>query len=290
MSSQLFRYSLVVIISTVVSLTCGMPLLPVASSVAQSAPAPHPDFADALWLTASTGLRKLAASDGAQGLHLPAETTLQPLAVDAPQGRVWSYGANTLKAFTFAGQLVRTVPVPPVSGGGDDDDDDDNEGGAIAAVLSINATTGSVWLGRGTQLLHLSATGSILHTLTGPSTIRTLAFDPLSSRLWRASSTSVQAYTEQGVVVSTLTVGSNPTVRAMTVDELSGAVWVSGNGRLQRYAPNGSRVVDMAVTGVTRLVSDGAGGVWVTTSQYALAPTVSDRAEPGQCGAAHQWR
>ncbi len=258
------RSSLIVSLGIVVSLSLGLLLLSVASSTAQSAPAPHPDFADTLWLTSSTGLRKLAATDGAPVWHLPAETTLQPLAVDAPRGQVWSYGANRLKAFTFAGQLVRTVPVPPVSGGGDDDDDD--EGGAVAAVLRVNTTTGSVWLGRGTQLLHLSATGSILHTLTVPSTIRTLAFDPLSGRLWRASTNSVQAYTEQGVVVSTLALGSNPTVRDMTVDELSGAVWVSVNGRLQRYATNGSRVVDVVISGVTRLVSDGAGGVWATTS------------------------
>jgi enamine deaminase RidA (YjgF/YER057c/UK114 family) len=46
---------------------------------------------------------------------LTGEPTLQPLALDIPQGRVWSYGDNTLKVFTFAGQLVRTVPVPPVS-------------------------------------------------------------------------------------------------------------------------------------------------------------------------------
>ncbi len=105
----------------------------------------------------------------------------------------------------------------------------------------------------------------MLHNLSVNNTIQALAFDPLTNRLWRASTTSVQAYNEQGVVVSTLTLGSNPTVRDLTIDALSGAVWVSVNGRLQRYAADGSRVVDLAVNGVTRLSSDGAGGVWLTT-------------------------
>ncbi len=156
------RYSLIVSICLAISFSLGLSLLPVAPVVAQSAP--NPDYADALWITASTGLHKLAASDGAPLLHLTGETTLQPLALDVPRGQVWSYDANTLKAFSFAGQLVRTVPVPPVSGGGDDDDDDDE--GALAPVLSVNPTTGSVWLGRGTQLHHLSATGTLLHNLT----------------------------------------------------------------------------------------------------------------------------
>ena len=228
--------------------------------MAQSAP--HPDFADALWLSANTGLRKLAGSDGAPLLHLTGETRLQPLALDVPRGQVWSYGANTLKAFSFTGALVRTVSVPPMSGGGDDDDD---EGGTFAPLVSVNATTGSVWLARGTQLRHLSATGTVLHNLSVSSTIRALAFDPLTNRLWRASTTSVQAYNEAGVVVNTLALGANPTVRALAVDDLSGAVWVSVSSRLQRYAADGSRVVDLAVNSVTRLSSDGAGGVWLAT-------------------------
>ncbi len=250
------RYSLIVSICLALSFSLGLSLLLVAPVVAQSAS--HPDFADALWLSANTGLRKLAGSDGAPLLHLTGETRLQPLALDVPRGQVWSYGANTLKAFSFAGQLVRTVAVPAVGGG-----DDDN---TFSPLLSVNAPTGSVWLARGTQLCHLSATGTVLHNLTVSSTIRALAFDPLTNRLWRASTTSVQAYNEQGVVVSTLTLGSNPTVRDLTIDALSGAVWVSVNGRLQRYATDGSRVMDLAVNGVTRLSSDGASGVWLTTS------------------------
>lgn len=153
------------------------------SVLAQSAAVvPAPDFAAALWLTASDGLRKLTASDGTQLLRLATETTLQPLALDAQRGRVWSYGTNTLKAFTFAGQLVLSVPVPPISGS----DDDDDGGGSRDAQLAVHAPSGSVWLGRNTQLLHLSATGQLLHTLTLPTTIRTLAFAGVSSGCgWR---------------------------------------------------------------------------------------------------------
>ena len=153
----------------------------------QAAVVPNPDFADALWLTVSDSLRKLAATDGALVLISRTETTLQPLALAPQRGRVWSYGTNTLKAFTFTGQLALTVPVPPVSGDGDDNDDDDD---GRAAHLAVNGSTGSVWLGRNTQLLHLSAAGQLLHTLTLPITLRALAFAGVSQRLWAATTTA----------------------------------------------------------------------------------------------------
>ena len=247
---------------------------------------PNPDFAAALWLTASTGLRKLTAGDGTQILRLATETTLQPLALDAQRGRVWSYRTNTLKALTFAGQLVLTVPVPSVSGG-DEDDDDDDDGENRDAQLAVHAPSGSVRLGRGTPLLHLSANGQLLHTLTLPTTIRALAVDSFSGRLWVATPRSGRAYDEQGALVSTLSLGTNPTVRALAVDSQSGAVWVALAQRLRRYTASGQQDLDLPLS-ARRVTSDGDRSM--ADDGHAGATARGHRAEPGQCGLTEQRR
>ena len=180
---------------------------------------------------------------------------------------MWSYGTNTLKAFTFTGQLALTVPVPPVSGGGDDNDDDDDSGGGRDAHLAVHTPSGSVWLGRGTQLLHLSAAGQLLHTLTLPITLRALAFAGVSQRLWVATTHSVRAYDEQGALVSTLSLGTTPTVYALAVTESSDAVWVALAQRLRRYTASGQQDLDLPLS-ARRVTSDGDGGVWLTTPSH----------------------
>jgi hypothetical protein len=103
---------------------------------AQHSPLPNPDFADALWVAQSDGIRKIATTDASSLLHIANLKHVRAVAVDEPRGVLWAYIQNTLRAYRVNGEPVRSIPLTPHGDNGNGED----------VALSVNADNGTVWL------------------------------------------------------------------------------------------------------------------------------------------------
>jgi len=191
---------------------------------AQQPPVPNADFIDALWVAKADGLLKLAVPDGTPLLTVPEGQGVRALALDEQRGLLWTHSPNSLRAYSFGGQLLVNALVNAPG-----------DSASSSTDLVVNPMTGAVWLGINKRLFHFTAQGQLLATLDLPATIQALAFDKTLGRMWVATADTVTAYDENGTIAASLNMGAKPKVQDIAVDGDTGQLWVGLENILRRY-------------------------------------------------------
>jgi RHS repeat-associated protein len=226
---------------------------------AQQSPTADADFLDALWVAKANGLLKLAVPDGTALLTVPDGQGVRTLALDEQRGLLWAHSPNSLRAYSFSGQLLVNALVNTPGDSASNNTD-----------LAVNPTTGMVWLGINKRLLLFTGEGQLLSTLDLPTAVQALAFDKTLGRMWVATADTVTAYDENGAVAASLNIGAKPKVQDIAIDGDSGQLWVGLENVLRRYTGSGAVGLELPLPKLTRLASDGIGGVWVATDLRLL--------------------
>ncbi|HEV8713074.1 MAG TPA: Ig-like domain-containing protein, partial [Candidatus Binatia bacterium] len=226
---------------------------------AQQSPTFDADFIDALWVAKANGLLKLAVPNGTALLTIPDGHGVRALAFDEQRGLLWAHSPNSLRAYSFSGQLLvnALVNVPGDSASNNTD-------------LAVNPTTGMVWLGINKRLFLFTGEGQLLSTLDLPAAVQALAFDKTLGRMWVATADTVTAYDENGTVVASLNLGAKPKVQDIAGDGDTGQLWVGLENVLRRYTGSGAVGLELPLPKLTTLTSDGIDGVWVATDLRLL--------------------
>jgi hypothetical protein len=110
------------IFGTIVTLSVLCLILSTLLLRAQHSPLPNPDFADALWVAQSDGIRKIATSDVSSVLHIANLKHVRAVAVDEPRGVLWAYIQNTLRAYRLNGEPARSILLTPHGDSGNSQD------------------------------------------------------------------------------------------------------------------------------------------------------------------------
>jgi len=143
-------------------------VLPLAGAH-NAVPAPHPDFADALWIAESSRGLKVALSDGRVLFEIPDTGRIEALIVNKEAAVLWAYGEGQLLSYDFAGRRLLAVPI--------DAEGADRHGRSKRAHLALNPLDGSLWLGVGQRLYHFDPTGELLQEIKLRDPVRALSFD-----------------------------------------------------------------------------------------------------------------
>ncbi len=114
---------------------------------ANAATSLNDDYLGALWVAESNGVLKLATSDGSVLFEIGNAVDVQAIALDEQRGLLWAYGDAALSAYAFNGTLIAQQY------------NSEAKGNASTAVLAVSPSDGSVWLGRGSEVLHFSSIG-----------------------------------------------------------------------------------------------------------------------------------
>ena len=206
---------------------------------------------DGLWVASEDALNKFAIDDGRK-LAQPANSKKRlRLAIDPTRKTLWAYGSSKLFAYNQSGQqqLSSSVPAP-------------NTDERKDAALAVNSSDGSVWLAIKKSLHHYSLQGQRIKTVQLNNDAVGLSFDPVTGKLWAATTNSVRPYDYQSVAGAALALGSNPKVKAIAVDRANGAVWVALSNSLRLFSSNGAQLFQRSVNDIEGLADDGAHGVW----------------------------
>ncbi|MEM7052410.1 MAG: RHS repeat-associated core domain-containing protein [Acidobacteriota bacterium] len=204
----------------------------------------------ALWLADSFGVRKVDSATGEPLLTIPVEATVRAVAVDEDRQRVWLYDGDSLAVHDFAGELLRRLEVAAEAKG--------------SAALSVVSEDGSIWLAANQRLLGISFEGQILREIRLPEAITDLATDREHSLLWLAHGEAVSAYdVTTGLEVRTLR-------RPGTVVDLDVAtgpdrLWLARADGLYRHDRGGHELFEAPVAGLTAVVGDDRGGLWLAS-------------------------
>ncbi|HSF33186.1 MAG TPA: RHS repeat-associated core domain-containing protein, partial [Candidatus Tectomicrobia bacterium] len=227
---------------------------------AQDSLPPNPDFADALWIAKTDGIKKIATADGRALLQIDDVGNVRAVAVDAQRGVLWAYIQNTLWAYRFNGEPSFSIPLTPHGEGVNGKE----------VVLSINPEDGTVWLGVKKSLYHFGNQGEWLTVHTLPASVRGLSWDPTTSCLWVGTQKTVNALDDTGTVCKVIELGRHFDVENLAVDPGSGDLWVALEKVLRRYDASGTLMFEIDIEKVGYLAGGPHGGAWIGTDKRLM--------------------
>lgn len=214
----------------------------------------------ALWMTTNAGVVKIDRDTGQFVVQVAETSKPRVTAVDEKRALVWVYAKGMLYAYSFGGQLISTITVPP-SQIDDDASDDDESVQHLRILVDVNAET--LWLVRNKSLYRFTALGAFVGVSSLSQTIQGIALDHRQSRLWIATKNTVTAYDVNGAALGTLDLGSKPDVRDIAYDLELNQLWVAQKKSLRRYDVANLLVFDLALENVERIASDQHKNLWL---------------------------
>jgi YD repeat-containing protein len=202
---------------------------------------------EVLWLVDSSGLRKIAATEGRLLLSIPEPGGARSVAVDPSRATTWAWTGRSLLALGFDGTRRLAVPLDlPAS---------------VHTDLAVRPEDGSVWVAAGQELRNVSAAGQPLASRRLPANVIALALD--RTLLWTATMTSVAALDAvTGDPVLTLDLGRKPDVRGLGVAP-SGAVWVALRDEARLLDEDGALLLSLPGTNLAAVAATPDGGAWI---------------------------
>ncbi|MCU7806000.1 MAG: hypothetical protein KZQ96_22720 [Candidatus Thiodiazotropha sp. (ex Lucinoma borealis)] len=244
------------------------------------------DRVNALWIAESTGVIKIATSDGTVILEIKDAGDSQVVSVDQQHARLWIYGSNTLRSYSFDGALQTQTQVSSIGYSEADhfcqddvsssdesdvedsdascDDLDELEEDMRPVDLVVNNDDGSLWLSVHKTLYQFDQTGAHLGSVTFDHAIRSIAHEASLNRLWIAVSNRIFTTTADDLTVEVIELDQSDKVVDLAYDINLDQLWVVTKKQLKRYATNGVLTYQQPFQHLQQASPDGMGGVWLT--------------------------
>lgn len=215
--------------------------------------------ASALWIAESDGVLKLATADGTMLLEIPDAGGVESVAIDADQGRVWTYSGGshkkdkpTLRAYTVDGELETDVAVPIIH--------------QHAKPVDMVADAGGVWLAIDRDAYRFNAQGVLQKRIHFRRPINSLTLDTERSSIWIAVPGHVFVLDDQGQDIGRFRTHF-PFITQLEYDAFLDATWVVVGPYLLRLGADDRDLQFVSRFGVgfklwRHLSADGHGGVW----------------------------
>ena len=234
--------------------------------------APNNDNLNALWVSESGGLLKLATIDGRVLIQIPHASDIRALAVDAENGALWAASQTSLRTYAFNGALLRSVPLPgdsDASHEGEHEHEHEHEHESNhhdGLLLELNTITDGVFVTTKHQVLAYDAQGKLQNILSLKTGIKALTFSAKDNLLWLGTEHVIYAYDATTLkIINQFTLGHGEELQALAYDKTLNQLWVALENTLYLYTTEGQRTDLGRFHDAKKLMPDGAGRVWVAS-------------------------
>lgn len=206
------------------------------------------------------GTLKISTVHGAVIAEIPGTSDLAAIAVEHPNGQLWTLRGNTLRAFDASGAETRSLSIPITA----------PAGVSGRQTLALDSATDDIWVAIGPTLYRVHS-GQVVGSLAYGQEIREISIENRSPILWvlhGAEVHIVKSGDDAAVPIAEIAHIALPSdVSAMTYDTYWGQTWIVAGGALRRYDRSGTLIEDLILAvplPIEQLAADGAGGLWGT--------------------------